>query len=817
MNKKFSLIAIDGNLAYSKDAVWAYYRLTGQPFDFVGYENQEANAQDFNNTMASLISNQTTSVEAMIILTSTRFNVDSWAKQWYEKAVSWNPPQGYDNYVQEIKNYLKRVDFANTTSYFAVKLGNRSAIGTSDVLGMVKGAVDGFSDFLSGSKDHSISDKERRNWRAQAEFYTRNIANSRLNGVPVEPHEIAFLLKKPLYPAMPEPHIREEDVEDWLNGELYDLGESYIEKGRKFLKIKQYDEQGTPMEGYVSTLCFTKFPDTMHYPENMPWIYSLVSLGIPFTFFSRFTIEPAGKIRKQVERKRAELDDEANNAMKGGVLPIGMQERMESTESLEFELSKTNEPWVFAHHRLQVAAGTEKELHEYIAILRNHYDSLKVKFVQPTGDQFKLFLESQPADKVRVGSFLQRQTLSVISGGAPNATVHVGDKVLKGKGWVGPYLGYTTGSALTPFFFSPHVPVAQNKPGGTVILGSPGGGKTFLAFTLASLMTIQGVKCIYVDPKADALLLNDLTEIGNVEIIDLADGNDGILDPFSLTSADSDQLILALETIRQLLGNLDKEEDNALSEVMNEVMSNTRISRSLYTVMDMLLQSKNPSARHIGNRLQMVSQMPLARLCFAPRGEKDIVAKANMTVFTLLGLEMPAPDTPSTDHTYAERLSVAVMSLLTSFTREVALRKTDDSHPRAVLIDEAWMVTATSSGQRLISALARMGRALNTTVTLITQNATDFQQEGLLNSMSTIFAFNSKSPDEARAVLKVFQLPDTPENIRTFTSLENGQCVVKSADDSISLVKIDGWNIRWNRAFETNPEAKRLQLLGRTE
>lgn len=809
---KTSLIAIDGNRAYSKDEVFAYYRLGTQKYEFLDATMQENQAQLIDRALAGLITNQDQSVEGMLIVTSSEFNIDRWAADWYNKAISWSPVDGFASYVDEVTEHLSSFSFAPKEVYLAVKLGNRKKLNaTSEIFSSVKDTINMLADFVTGSKDLAISEKEMTYWENEEKNVSRLVFASALQAMRSEASEIAKLYKKTFFPAMPEPEIKNESLQRWGEGEIHELNDSYIEKNRKFLKITQNDYYGHPMDGYVSTLCFSKFPDELYYPENIPWIYSLFSLGIPFTFYTRFTLEPARKVRKQIERKRAEIQDEAENAAGGGRIPLGLLERQESTDQLEYELSKDNSPWVFSHHRLVVSAPTEELLHDYVALVTSHYDNLKIKLLCPTGDQMNLLLESQPADKVRVKSYMQRQSLSIFSGGAILANSQVGDSFLKGKGWVGPYIGYTCGSAVNPVFFSPHVPISQNKAPGTVIIGSPGGGKSFLSFTLTCLMAIQGMWTIYIDPKADALPIQDLEGIGKVNVFDLKNGNDGILDPFSLGGSSAERLLLAIETIRILVGTIDGDTETALSNVIEEMLENDDIKPSLNMIVSMLQVSDNNNARNLGTRLKTISSLPFARLCFAPQGGVDISPRDGLTIITLLGIDLPTADTPPSEYDYPNRLAVAVMYLLTSFTKQLMMDM-QGNHPRSVVIDEAWAVLSTSHGKKVVSELARMGRSLNTSITLVSQNAADFQREGLINSVSTKFAFKCNSSEEAENVIELFQLPKTQQNVSLLMSLETGQCIMMDSQNRTSLVQISNWNERWRTAFDTNPENKRKQM-----
>jgi DNA helicase HerA-like ATPase len=124
------------------------------------------------------------------------------------------------------------------------------------------------------------------------------------------------------------------------------------------------------------------------------------------------------------------------------------------------------------------------------------------------------------------------------------------------------------------------------------------------------------------------------------------------------------------------------------------------------------------------------------------------------------------------------------------------------------VIDEAWAVTATASGQKVVEELARMGRSLNVSLVLVSQNAGDFTSSGLVNSISSKFAFRTKTSAEATDVLKLLEVEDSVGNRDMLKGLNNGECLVQDNGGRVSRVQITSWNQDWRLAFDTNPTTK---------
>lgn len=394
-------------------------------------------------------------------------------------------------------------------------------------------------------------------------------------------------------------------------------------------------------------------------------------------------------------KKLADAKDQVQHiAESGTAVPLKVREQLEVATQLEYLIDKERVPWAYARHRILITGANIEQLTDRCRTVTEMYRELGIDIAWPTGDQFELLLEATPGDKTRGRSYYQRQDLAVISGGMATASSTVGDNTEGGKGWRGPYLGYTTSRVASPVFFSPHVAMTRNYPPGVCITGAPGGGKSFLAFTLAYQMASQGVWTIYIDPKADAKPMGNIPGLGNPRVFDLRDGNDGMLDPFSLGATKSEATLLSLETLRLLLGgSVSEEREEALLNAVERVSNESE--PSLSRVVDVLVNNEqSASARNLGAVLRTIRELPFARLCFSPTGGQTLRPEDGLTVVTLLGLDLPGAATKPEDYSYENRLAVSVMYLLTRYARQLMLNM-DKSHPKAICIDEAWAITST--------------------------------------------------------------------------------------------------------------------------
>src|SRR5258708_15194420 len=245
---------------------------------------------------------------------------------------------------------------------------------------------------------------------------------------------------------------------------------------------------------------------------------------------------PPAKAGKDVSRRLANAGAmDAHIGEAGAELPIALAEQIEAARLLEHGITKERLPFVYGWHRLMVTAPTRELCVRRAEAVAEHYRDAGIDVVNSTGDQFSLLCESMPGDRVRLGSYLQRQPLYTIAGGMPTATVDLGDRVAPDAGWVGPYIGEALRRARAILPFDPPAAARRNRPTPVRVHGEPGGGKTTLALLLILQMALRGVTVAVIDPKGDAEALVALLRSRGRQArgLPLGSAAPGLLEPFS--------------------------------------------------------------------------------------------------------------------------------------------------------------------------------------------------------------------------------------------------------------------------------------------
>jgi hypothetical protein len=252
---------------------------------------------------------------------------------------------------------------------------------------------------------------------------------------------------------------------------------------------------------------------------------------------------------------------------------------------------------------------------------------------------------------------------------------------------------------------------------------------------------------------------------------------------------------------------MSEERESAMIQAVAAVAD--REKPSLGRVVRHLEASADPASKNLGAVLRSMSEMRLARLCFSPAGGQRIEAAGWTTVFTLAGLTLPDASVRREDFSYEQRLSVALLYLVSQFARRL-LNGMDRRLPKAIFLDEAWAITSTPEGAKLVPEVSRMGRSRNTALILVSQNAGDLLNEQVTNCLSGVFAFRSSERVEVNNVMALLGAEPSPDHLAVLRGLGNGECIFRDLEGRIGRIGIDLISDEMRRWLDTNPTRARV-------
>jgi hypothetical protein len=796
---RISVRYFDDRILLTETHAWAYFRLPAVPYEFITPEDREALATNITVALAAI---RMPEAEVHLRVAHRSYPAAEWAAGL--DATSDGGP-GWLDYLEEMYRHVWDKDFWAKEIYLGIRLGQRG------VRAQLSGGV--LSQFISayqagervmGIDDESVPAAEIAKWTEQAERYGRALGSSALMARAATSDQVAWLFRHTLRGTLGEPPPSAARRKRWGAGEIEALVEGQVHNARNLLCLEHPSGSS-----YTAFLSFSRFPDVMSFPEGEPWLHFADSLPFPVEISSRMRLIPPAKASKDVSRRLAHARDmDAHIREAGAEAPIALAEQIEAARMLEHGITKERLPFVYGWHRLIVTAPSRELCLRRAEALIEHYRDIGIDVVNSTGDQFSLLRESLPGDRVRLNSYAQRQPLYTIAGGVPTATVDLGDSAPAGAGWIGPYIGETLGRARSVVHFDPLIAAARNRPTAIAITGEPGGGKTTLALLLLLQLALRGVTVAAIDPKGDAeSLVRLLASRGRrARTLPLGSAAPGLLDPFSFGDDLAEKRTMATETLRLLLPRMSEERESAMIQAVGVVAGQER--PSLGKVVRHLEESDDPASKNLGAVLRSMSEMRLARLCFAPSGGQQIDAAGWTTVFTLAGLSLPDAGVSRDDFSYEQRLSVALLYLVSQFARRL-LNSMEPRIPKAIFLDEAWAITSTPQGAKLIPEVSRMGRSRNTALILVSQNAGDLLNEQVTNCISGVFAFRSSERVEVANVMALLGVEPSDEHKAVLRALGNGECIFRDLDGRAGRIGIDLVTDDLRRWLDTNPTRAR--------
>ena len=790
----------DDRILLTETHAWAYYRVPSVSYEFTTPEEREALATNITVALAAI---RMADAEVHLRIAHRPYPAVEWA-MGLDQTSDGGP--GWREYLEQIYQHVWAKDFWSKEIYLGVRIGQRGMRGQLTGGGVLASFFNSYkaTERTLGIEDESVSAGEISRWTEQAERLGRALTASALAARHATSGEVAWLVRHTLMGSLSDPPASAARRRTWGAGEVEQLYEGQVYNGRTLLRLEH-----AAGESYAAFLSFARFPDVMNFPDGEPWLHYADSLPFPVEVSSRMKLIPPAKASKDVGRRLAHARDMDMHIREAGAeAPLALAEQIAAARMLEHGITKERLPFVYGWHRLIVTAPARDLCVRRVEAVTEHYRDIGIDIVNSTGDQFSLLTEALPGERVKVSSYVQRQPLYTIAGGVPTATVELGDRVADGVGWIGPYIGETMGRARSVVHFDPMLAAARNRPTAVAITGEPGGGKTTLAMLLIYQLALRGATIAVIDPKGDAEpLVNYLTKSGRkARVLPLGSAAAGLLDPFAFGDDLAEKRTVATETLRLLLPRMSEERESAMVQAIGAVAAGPR--PSLGKVVRHLEESSNPAWQNLGAVMRSISEMRLARLCFAPSGGQQVDATGWTTVFTLGGLTLPDAVTNRDDYSYEQRLSVALLYLVSQFARRL-MNNVDRTTPKAIFLDEAWAITSTPEGAKLVPEVSRMGRSRNTALILISQNAGDLLNEQVTNCLSSVFAFRSSERAEVANVLSLLGVEPSEEHKAIMRALGNGECIFRDLDDRAGRIGVDLVSEELRDWIDTNPTRAR--------
>lgn len=354
--------------------------------------------------------------------------------------------------------------------------------------------------------------------------------------------------------------------------------------------------------------------------------------------------------------------------------------------------------------------------------------------------------------------------------------------------------------------WSPITAHLMNNAPGTIVVGSPGSGKTFAMLVFAANCLGMGQRIIAIDPKNDFSKLYNVNK--NIEIIDINKIRPGALNPMEFLkkvnidgSVENIDVPTLLNIIELLVGRdtVTPEIKMALVPIITDFVTMYKKSGSyvdMTEVAEYLYGNKNKDARIVGNQLKIFEDSQYGPLLFTKQSyvEPLVLSPTSSMVISLHGMDLPEYTKKVEDYGPNERFTSAILYILTKKLLDIL--SADSKIPTVLFCDEAHLLFANKEMSAIIDKFLVLGRSLNVATVLASQGISHFPK-GISNYITTKFIFKS-SIEEAELFIDTFDTSKIdPANainvnqiISDITRFQTGTCFMMDRKGRNGIVYI---------------------------
>ena len=446
---KTPVLSISNNIVFTNKSVWAYYKLTDKPYDFLSTSAKVGLSHATTQSLASLVRREDQSVDCHLLIVNNPFDPTDWeaqmirnynkienAQKKIEESLQYRltqPRDIFDDYVEETTydlyngNYMKRVTF------LGVKLFTRGSF-NFDVNPLESGLANAKEIYknsllqLFAVPDERITkEEEERAIASEKEIY-QTLHEGSLAARRPSVEELLLTMKRRYYPSMPVPYLEiSHDERVGLSDiEIETGGEMYVRP--RGIEMKQFID-GEIVSGFRTTLTVSSFPKQMIVPSNLLPFFSRPSV-LPFTCSARFVLTPTEKMRKDESKKKLEAQDEiANLQSSGQAVNQSLRDTLTDLEIMDYELTERREPWITGSYRITIEGKNQEVVNQIINGMQQEFKRDDIVLSLTTGDQLQLFREEQIGGDIEIKDFQHVTNLALLAAAGINHGGDIGDPI----------------------------------------------------------------------------------------------------------------------------------------------------------------------------------------------------------------------------------------------------------------------------------------------------------------------------------------------------------------------------------------------------
>ncbi|MFD4535581.1 ATP-binding protein [Kitasatospora sp. NPDC058397] len=686
-----------------------------------------------------------------------------------------------------------------------------------------------------GIESKALSARELAHLDATMRRLSRRLEASPWKAAPASVEMLSWMISREQHRAAPAPAPHQGVVS---GAKLANLTRGRVLPHPDHLQV--VDASGE-VAAWTSVLVMTGFPEEMESPGSGEWLRVLSEITYvpeltedqeldgdldPAELIQpvspdasvRFRVQPKRDALKTVDNARRLAKEQRRSAAGASAEDPGrdVEETEDVMASLTRDMRRDDRTLVEDHPRLIVTSETSlADLRARIDAVIAYFGGVGIEVFVGEDEQRELWLEMQPGDRLRVPDLGHIRDVTALAGSWWWGGAKVGDDT-------GPIAGYLTGSTAAPFRNDVTAGSDRGDATTTAFIGRSGRGKT-TAMMLSMLDAgFRGGFVLALDFKGD---LGGVVSAGrhyglNAHLVEIGGQFAGFADLFKILDREGaeraqievpTQLGIALPPHLRARGA-----ETPIQHAVNQVVGEG--DPATWRVIEHLRHMDDDLAREAGEALYELAQTGIGAPFMGKPTSTTIPLRPEpgIWVVQMPGLSLPDASTDREDWNVIQRLSVALMHSMLAFGVTIAGRRDLRGLRKVVAVPEVHVLTATKDGAAFLSYVARVGRALATSLLLDTQDPESLVKlVAVTEQLTTVCGFQLTVAEQQDALAELLGLPKdahTRALIRSVGLLPDGEIrhghnIVRDRRFSAATVQWDipSWELR--ELLDTSPKA----------
>ncbi len=681
---------------------------------------------------------------------------------------------------------------------------------------------------------------------------TAAVSRPGLSGMRMSARGLAWLVNSSLTPGIP---VSPETLDGASSGWDPDTVEEFTapvhatcEPYAPAVEIRAV-RGGAERRVWASVATLSRTPERAVDDVRHPLFAWTRTLEFPVQWSAVWDVVDGSDLAKEATRVREHLDDQIDHLVEQGKKPQRRLLRLKD-HAARVEDERTSP---FPDTRVRLVGQTralvlgdspEQAVERRDAFVKAAVGAQGALFSAHAG-QWQTLREFVPGEPAAATGFVRTIPGGLAATFGPSVATRVGDTV-------GPYRGYVTRTAATPFHLHPQDGPENGRSGLQLIIATLGSGKSYVGAGTFELAVREGQQCGALDPAGKMRELLRLEHLhGHVRDMDLQHATNGLFIPWRQVP-DPDRNEFAVErgsfapgqdgdrAHRVAVENADVAYEQAVQAASEE-----RRSLAVELFMSRLpaqVYEDNPYARLVVRAgvnaaggdyatdpwaavdamtregqdgkvfARMITESAAGlggRLVLPPKGWRETATNmlSDCIIITARNLPIPTPGVPRRQWTEAEQFAAGMTRAASWYLTRMMY---GSGHtPKFINLEEAGDIGGDESIRGLAARASLHTRKSNTALLVAVQNPLKIEQidPEIGNLVGTTFIGNLSTLDAAQSALRLAGLP--PMYAPVLLRLDVGEFLVTDHAGNTQTVAFDGeYRPHVHRLLLTNPPSR---------